>query len=56
METKCKKILVVSSPTGGHLYPAIEVSKYLLKLGHKIVFVSQNKLQFVDVIKKNLVV
>ncbi len=54
METKPEKILVVSSPTGGHLYPAIEVSRQLLNSGGKIIFVTQQQSKFIDLIKDEL--
>jgi UDP-N-acetylglucosamine--N-acetylmuramyl-(pentapeptide) pyrophosphoryl-undecaprenol N-acetylglucosamine transferase len=54
MDPRQKKILVVSSPTGGHLYPAIEVSKQLLKLGYNIIFVTQKNTNFVNLVKTEL--
>ncbi len=48
------KILIVSSPTGGHFYPAIEVSKKLFSEAEKIIFVIQGGTKFKNIIEKEL--
>ncbi len=48
------KIMVITSPTGGHFYPAISVSKELLKLGHEIIFVTQKGTKFLKLISDEL--
>lgn len=45
------KLLIVSSPTGGHFYPAIEVCKKLLPFCSQIVFVTQKDNKFLNLIK-----
>ncbi len=46
------KLLVVSSPTGGHFYPAIEVCRKLLDFCEQIIFVIQKNNKFLPIIKQ----
>ncbi|MFN3550260.1 MAG: glycosyltransferase, partial [Endomicrobiia bacterium] len=48
------KLLVVSSPTGGHFYPAVEIAKKLVSDFEKIVFVIQKNIKFIEIIKKEI--
>ena len=48
-------LLIVSSPTGGHFYPAIEVAKKLVYDFEKIIFVIQKNTKFIKIIKKEIV-
>jgi UDP-N-acetylglucosamine--N-acetylmuramyl-(pentapeptide) pyrophosphoryl-undecaprenol N-acetylglucosamine transferase len=47
-------ILIVSSPTGGHFYPAIEVCKKILPDCNQIVFVIQKNNKFINIIQKEI--
>jgi UDP-N-acetylglucosamine--N-acetylmuramyl-(pentapeptide) pyrophosphoryl-undecaprenol N-acetylglucosamine transferase len=46
------KILIVTSPTGGHFYPAIEVCKKFLSQCEQIIFVTQKNNKFLSVIQQ----
>ena len=46
------KLLVVTSPTGGHFYPAIEVCKKLLPYCKQIIFVIQKSTKFLNIIQQ----
>ena len=48
------KIFVVSSPTGGHFYPAIEVCKKLLPYCEQIIFVTQKNNKFISLIQQEI--
>lgn len=48
------RLLVVTSPTGGHFYPAIEVIKKLYSYSETIIFVVQKYSKFTELIKKEL--
>lgn len=48
------KILIVTSPTGGHFFPAIEVAKKLLNRSEKIIFITQQRDKLTDIIKEEL--
>lgn len=48
------KLLIVSSPTGGHFYPAIEVAKKLVYSFEKIIFVTQKNTRFIEIIKQEI--
>ncbi|MCS7227875.1 MAG: UDP-N-acetylglucosamine--N-acetylmuramyl-(pentapeptide) pyrophosphoryl-undecaprenol N-acetylglucosamine transferase, partial [Endomicrobia bacterium] len=48
------KLLIVTSPTGGHFYPAIEVCKKMLPYCSQIVFVTQKDNKFLPTIVEYL--
>ncbi len=48
------KILIVTSPTGGHFFPAIEVAKKLLNSSEKVIFITQKRNRLTEVIKEEL--
>jgi UDP-N-acetylglucosamine--N-acetylmuramyl-(pentapeptide) pyrophosphoryl-undecaprenol N-acetylglucosamine transferase len=48
------KILAVTSPTGGHFYPAIEVCKKLLPHCKQIIFVIQKNNKFISIIQQEI--
>ncbi len=50
--SKDMRILIVTSPTGGHFFPAVEVAKKLLDSSKRIIFITQKGNKFIDIIKK----
>ncbi|MCS7231508.1 MAG: UDP-N-acetylglucosamine--N-acetylmuramyl-(pentapeptide) pyrophosphoryl-undecaprenol N-acetylglucosamine transferase [Elusimicrobiota bacterium] len=49
-------IIIVTSPTGGHFYPAIEISKKIANFVNRIIFIvqKQKNQNFIEIIKKEL--
>jgi UDP-N-acetylglucosamine--N-acetylmuramyl-(pentapeptide) pyrophosphoryl-undecaprenol N-acetylglucosamine transferase len=48
------KVLIVSSPTGGHLYPAMAAARELADMGHESVFVTRRGTSFTVLVRQEL--